>query len=91
MSIHPTSVISDSAKIDPSVEIGPFCIIGDDVEIGMGSSVLCHSVLKGPTKIGKNNIIYQFSSINKNGSLWGRNVDISSYKSSILASIFNKD
>ena len=63
MSIHPSSVISGSAKIDSSVEIGPYCIIGDDVEIGMGSSVLSHSVLKGPTKIGKNNIIYQFSSI----------------------------
>ena len=63
MSIHPSSVISDSAKIDPSVEIGPFCIIGDDVEIGSGSSILSHSILKGPTKIGINNIIYQFSSI----------------------------
>ena len=63
MSIHPSSIISDSAKIDPSVDIGPFCIIGDEVEIGSGSSILSHSVLKGPTKIGKNNVIYQFSSI----------------------------
>ena len=33
------------------------------LRLGCESSVLSHSVLKGPTKIGKNNIIYQFSSI----------------------------
>jgi UDP-N-acetylglucosamine acyltransferase len=45
------------------VEIGPYCIIGDNVEIEKGSKILSHAVIKGPTKIGKNNIIYQFSSI----------------------------
>ena len=63
MSIHPSSIVSDSANIHPSVNIGPFCIIGDNVEIDSGSSILSHSVVKGPTKIGKNNTIYQFSSI----------------------------
>ena len=63
MSIHPSSIVSNSANIHPSVNIGPFCIIGDNVEIDSGSSILSHSVVKGPTKIGKNNTIYQFSSI----------------------------
>ena len=63
MSIHPSSIVSDSANIHPSVNIGPYCIIGDNVEIDSGSSILSHSVVKGPTKIGKNNTIYQFSSI----------------------------
>ena len=63
MAIDKTSVISSSAKIDSSVEIGPFCIIGDDVEIQAGTSILSHVVLKGPTVIGKNNTIYQFSTI----------------------------
>ena len=63
MAIDKTSVISSSAKIDSSVEIGPFCIIGDDVEIQSGTSILSHVVLKGPTVIGKNNTIYQFSTI----------------------------
>ena len=63
MTIDKTSVISSSANIDSSVEIGPFCIIGDDVEIQAGTSILSHVVLKGPTVIGKNNIIYQFSTI----------------------------
>ena len=57
------ALLKATAKIDSSVEIGPFCIIGDDVEIDSGSSILSHCVIKGPTKIGKNNTIYQFSSI----------------------------
>ena len=63
MNIHPSSIIHESAKIDPSVNIGPFCIIGKDVEIQKGTSVLSHVVLKGPTVIGENNSIYQFSTI----------------------------
>ena len=63
MTIDSTSIISNKANIHPDVIIGPFCIIGDNVEIDEGTNILSHSVIKGPTKIGKNNIIYQFSSI----------------------------
>ena len=63
MSIHPSSIIHPSSKIDKSVEIGPFCTIGEDVEIASGTKIISHAVLKGPTKIGKNNLIYQFSTI----------------------------
>jgi len=63
MNIDPSSIISPKANIHATVEIGPFCIIGDNVEIEEGSKILSHAVIKGPTKIGKNNIIYQFSSI----------------------------
>lgn len=58
-----SSIISDKTIIHPSVNIGPFCIIGDGVEIDEGTNILSHAVIKGPTKIGKNNTIYQFSSI----------------------------
>lgn len=63
MNIHSSSIISSKANIDSSVEIGPFCIIGDNVQIDEGTKILSHAVIKGPTRIGKNNIIYQFSSI----------------------------
>ena len=63
MTIHSSSIISNKANIHPDVIIGPFCIIGDDVEIDEGTNIISHSVIKGPTKIGKHNIIYQFSSI----------------------------
>lgn len=61
--IHSTAIISDSAKIAEGVEIGPFCVIGDEVEIDSGTRVDSHVVINGPTKIGKDNHIYQFASI----------------------------
>ena len=63
MSIDSSSIISKKSIIHPNVNIGPYCIIGDGVEIDEGTNILCHAVIKGPTKIGKNNTIYQFSSI----------------------------
>jgi UDP-N-acetylglucosamine acyltransferase len=45
------------------VTIGPFAVIGDDVEIGRGSRVDAHAVIKGPTVIGADNHIYSFASI----------------------------
>ena len=63
MKAHPTSIIHPKSKIDDSVEIGPFCIVGEDVEIKKGSKLLSHIVLKGPTSIGEENIFYQFSTI----------------------------
>lgn len=60
---HPTSIVHPEAKIASDVQIGPFCIIGKDVSIGEGSKLISHVVIEGNTKIGKNNIIHQFSSI----------------------------
>ncbi|MBP7079269.1 MAG: acyl-[acyl-carrier-protein]--UDP-N-acetylglucosamine O-acyltransferase, partial [Synergistales bacterium] len=35
--VHPTSEVSREARIAPGVWIGPFCVIGADVEIGEGT------------------------------------------------------
>lgn len=63
MSIHPQAIIDPSAKIGENVEVGPWTLIGPDVEIGDGTQIMSHVVIKGPTKIGKNNRIFQFSSV----------------------------
>jgi len=63
MSIHASAIIDPSAKLADDVRIGPYSIIGPDVEIGSKSIVESHVVIKGPTKIGENNHIYQFSSL----------------------------
>ena len=57
------SYISDKAKIHSTVKIGPFCIIGPNVEIEEGCILKSHVSISGNTKIGKNNIFYPFSSI----------------------------
>lgn len=57
------AVIHPSAKLAPGVTVGPFAVIGANVEIGSGTIVGSHAIIMGPTKIGKNNHFYQFSSI----------------------------
>lgn len=61
--IHPQSIIDPTAKIAADVSIGPFTVIGADVEIGSGTTVASHVVINGPTKIGKDNRIFQFASV----------------------------
>jgi len=63
MPIHSSAIIDQSATLADDVDVGPFSIIGPDVEIASGSVIESHVVIKGPTSIGKNNHIYQFSSI----------------------------
>ena len=61
--IHSSAIIAESAVIADDVEIGPYSIVGDDVEIAAGSRIDSHVVINGPTRIGENNHIYQFSSV----------------------------
>ena len=61
--IHSSSIIDPAAKISNDVEIGPFCLIGADVEIGSGTRIESHVILKGPMKIGERNHIFQFSTL----------------------------
>jgi UDP-N-acetylglucosamine acyltransferase len=63
MKIHPTAIVSDLAELADDIEVGPYSIIGDHVEIGAGCRIESHVVINGPTRIGENNHIYQFSSI----------------------------
>ncbi len=61
--IHQTALIDPSAKIADDVVIGAYSIVGANVEIASGTEISSHVVINGPTKIGRNNRIFQFSSI----------------------------
>lgn len=61
--IHPTAIVHDTAIIGKNVEIGPYTIIGPRVEIGDNCWIAPHVVIKGPTKMGQGNKIFQFASI----------------------------
>ncbi|MEG3754667.1 acyl-ACP--UDP-N-acetylglucosamine O-acyltransferase [Psychromonas arctica] len=61
--IHPTAIVHENAAIGKNVEVGPYSIIGDNVEIGDDCWIGPHVVIKGSTKMGKGNKIYQFASI----------------------------
>lgn len=61
--IHPSSIVAESARIHETVEIGPFCIIGPNVEIGANNVFHSHIVVDGHTTIGENNKFFQGCSI----------------------------
>lgn len=61
--IDERAIIDPRAQIADGVSIGPWSSIGPDVEIGPGCRIASHVVIKGPTRIGAHNQIFQFSSI----------------------------
>ena len=61
--IHPSSIVSSKALVDPSSEIGPFCVIGDNVKIEKNNKLISHVSITGNTSIKDNNIFFPYSSI----------------------------
>lgn len=61
--IHPTAIIAEGAELHPSVTVGAYSIIGAHVQIGEGTRIAAHCVIEGHTRIGRNNQIFQFSSL----------------------------
>jgi UDP-N-acetylglucosamine acyltransferase len=63
VSIHPTAVIGTGAMIPASCEVGPYCTIGTEVELGEECRLVSHVVIDGRTRIGAHNTFYPFCSI----------------------------
>ncbi|MGI9303766.1 MAG: acyl-ACP--UDP-N-acetylglucosamine O-acyltransferase [Gammaproteobacteria bacterium] len=61
--IDERAVIDASAKLGRNVSIGPFSVVGADVFIDDGTWIGPHVVINGPSRIGKQNKIYQFASL----------------------------
>ncbi len=60
-SIHPSAIVSSEAKIGDEVEIGPYAIVEADVEIGFGSKLEAHAVLKDGARIGNSVTVGNFA------------------------------
>ncbi len=61
--IDPRAIVDPDAQLGENVSIGPWSIVGPEVIVGDGCRIASHVVMKGPTTLGRNNRIYQFSSI----------------------------
>lgn len=61
--IHPTAIVEKGAKLGADVTIGPYCLVGPDVELGDKITLVSHVVVAGRTKIGAGTRIYPFASI----------------------------
>ena len=63
MNIHPTAIIDSRARVGASCQVGPYCVIGADVELGENCRLLSHVTIEGPTKIGSRNAFFPFCAI----------------------------
>jgi UDP-N-acetylglucosamine acyltransferase len=61
MAIHPTAVVDPNARIAETAEIGPYCIIGTEVEIGARTRLMANIYIEGPTWIGEDNIFFPYT------------------------------
>ncbi len=61
--IHPSAVVSPQAKIGNHVRIGPFCVVGANVELGDDCVLHSHVVLEGHSKFGRGNEFFPFAVI----------------------------
>jgi UDP-N-acetylglucosamine acyltransferase len=63
MPIHPTAIVDSQARIAETADIGPYCIVGPQVEIGAGTRLMAHIYADGPAWIGEENVFYPYSTV----------------------------
>ncbi len=61
--VHPSAVVSPRARIGSGCYIGPFSIVGDEVELHDGVRLESHVVIDGRTVIGEETRVFPFVSI----------------------------
>lgn len=61
--IHPTAIIEDGAVIGTECRIGPYSMVGSEVELGDGCELISHAVIAGRTKVGAGARVYPFASV----------------------------
>lgn len=62
-SVHSTAVVHPKAQIGADCDIGPYCVIGENVALGAGCRLHSHVVIDGHTTLGQGNEIFPFASI----------------------------
>ena len=63
MSIHHSAIVEDGATLGADVQIGPYCVVGSNVELGDGVELVSHVAVAGHTKVGAGTKIWPFASI----------------------------
>jgi UDP-N-acetylglucosamine acyltransferase len=63
MPVHATALVDPSATLAATAEIGPYCIVGAQVEIAAGTRLMANVYVEGPISIGEDNIFYPYSTV----------------------------
>lgn len=61
--IHPSAVVDLGARIGSGVRIGPFCVVGSEVELEAGIELMSHIVITGRTFLGEGTRVFPFVSL----------------------------
>ncbi len=61
--VHPSAVVQPGARLAAGVSVGPYSVIGSQVEVGEGTWIGAHVVLDGRMRIGRGNKIFHFASL----------------------------
>ncbi|HXG63636.1 MAG TPA: acyl-ACP--UDP-N-acetylglucosamine O-acyltransferase [Blastocatellia bacterium] len=59
MSIHPTAIIGEGARLGAGVTIGPYAVIESGAQIGDRAEVRAHAVVKRYTTLGPDNVVHE--------------------------------
>lgn len=63
MSIHPTAIVEDGARLAEAVTVGPYCVVGPEVSLEAGVELLAHVVVAGATVVGAGTRVWPFASL----------------------------
>jgi UDP-N-acetylglucosamine acyltransferase len=61
--VHATAIVHAGAQLGAGVQIGAYSIIGEHVVVGDGTWIGPHAVIEGHTRLGRDNRVYQFTSV----------------------------
>jgi UDP-N-acetylglucosamine acyltransferase len=71
MSVHPSSVVEEGARLGAGVEIGPFCHVGARVRLDEGVRLRSHVSLTGITHVGARCDLYPGVALGGDGQIRG--------------------
>src|SRR5437763_5678066 len=61
--IHPTAIVDPTARLAAGTMVGPYCVVGANVEVGQSCWLQHHVTLMGPMRVGARNKFYAYCSI----------------------------
>jgi len=73
MTIHPTAIVEDGARLGADVEVGPFCVIGPHAALEAGVRLIANVAVLGRTTIGARTIVHHGAVLGGSAQIRGDN------------------
>ena len=61
--IHPTAVVEAGAQLGRGVVVGPYSVVGAQVELHDGVRIGSHTTIEGRTRVGARTVVHNFCSL----------------------------